>query len=280
MHAKRAGQGENADEAAGEVGRLAGEQDVAHDRGGEVEKAGPDGGAENVQRGVGKQQGGEGGVGEGDGGAAQQEQRQDEAELGFDGGQADEQAAQTRAAAQEQQAAADQGGEQSGVLVFQEVFETGRAGGDGGDQPKTLAGEAEHGGEQQQAAKIESQNRVPGGEPAEAGGEQQVVRRVAPQVIGQLAVGAGEETLVGERVEQHGDVAVQGKKTAGPEIQAVAQGLAGQAVQLAPSDGVGLGAGRQGAQDHQSDELGPGENLTSEAHMRNIPCFPFLKAHS
>ena len=67
MQAERAGQGEYADEAGGEFMRLAGEQHVAHGRAGEVDEAGPGGGAEGGDRGIGEQHGSHGGVGKGGG---------------------------------------------------------------------------------------------------------------------------------------------------------------------------------------------------------------------
>jgi hypothetical protein len=85
--------------------------------------------------------------------------------------------------------------------------------------------------------------------------------------------------LVGGRAKQHGEMAVQCKRTTGPEIQTVAQGFAGKAVELAPGNRVGFGAGRDCADDDQGDEFQAGRGLTFWAHLRNIPCFPLLKAH-
>ena len=72
MGAKRAEGCENADEAAREFGRLAGEEDIRHGRAGEMPEAGPGGGAEGVKRGGGETDGGQGGVSRGDGGVAEQ----------------------------------------------------------------------------------------------------------------------------------------------------------------------------------------------------------------
>ena len=155
---------------------------------------------------------------------------------------------------QEQEAAADEGCQEGGVLVFQEIFQAGWAGEDGGDQPATLAGETEHAGEKDEGTRIEGQDGVPGGEPVEPGGEEQIGRRVAPEMKGQLAVLEAQEMLVGGRAEQPGEMAVQCEQTAGPEIQTVAQRLAGEAVALAPEDRVGLGAGGDCAEDNQEDE--------------------------
>jgi hypothetical protein len=184
VDAEWAGKGKNINQPASEFRRFAGEEDVAHGRAGDVDKAGPGGGAKGEECGDGQCDGGEGGIGKGDGGAAEQEKRQHKAELGFDGGETDQDSGKTRPAGEEQKATADEGGEEGGVLMFQEVFQAGRAGSDGGDQPPALAGEPEQTGQEDKGAGIERQHRVPRGEPVEPGGEEQVVGRVAPEMIG------------------------------------------------------------------------------------------------
>ena len=279
IHAERAGQSEDVDEAAGEFGRFAGEQNIAHDRAGDVEEAGPGFRAESEKRGSGERYGGKCGIGGGNRRAAEQEKRQHEAELGFHGGKADEHAAEAWTARQEQQAAADERCQEGGVLVLQEILQAGRAREDGGDQPETLAREAEDTGKQDEGKRIEGQDGLPGGEPAEPGCQEQIGRRIAPEMKGQLAVLEAQEMLVGGGAEEPGEMAARCEEATGPEIQTIAQRLAGEAMTLAPDYRVGLGAGGHRAEDNQEDESQAEQNLTFWAHLRNIPCFPLLKAH-
>ena len=131
-------------------------------------------------------------------------------------------------------------------MVFQHAFQARGGEQDGGGEPPGFVGEAEYQGQEEERGSIERQDGVPGGKPVKRGGEQQVGGWVAPQMVGQLAVDALEKALVGGVVEEDRHLAVQGEEAAGPEIQAVAQGLAGEAVALAPENGESLVTGRDG----------------------------------
>jgi hypothetical protein len=182
--------------------------------------------------------------------------------LGLDTAEADENAAKPRPAWEQQDPAADEGGDKGGVLVLQHILQAGRAGRHPRDEPPGLPGKTQDEDECEERAGIERENRVPGGEPAESRGKQQVIGRVAPEVIGKLAVEPGQKSMIGERGEQHGGMAVQGQKSAGPEIQPIAQCLAGMPAKLAPDDGCGLEARRDDAENRQEDESRAGRNLT------------------
>lgn len=183
MDAERASGGENAHKATGEVRRPAGEKDVGHCRAGKVDKAGPRGGAEGEERGGGKEYGGKGGIGRGDGGAAYQKQGKDEAELRFDGRQANEHAPKPGATGQEQDSTADERRDERGVLVFEHILQAGGTGCDRRDEPPGLAGKTKDERQEQQRHGIESEDGVPGGEPVERRGQEQIVGRVAPKMV-------------------------------------------------------------------------------------------------
>ncbi len=161
-------------------------------------------------------------------------------------------------AGDEQNGAGEQRRQKGAVLAFQKILERNRAGGDGQNQQAGEFCRAEDEDQKGQGEHVEGQHGVPGGKPAEGGGEEQVVGRIAPHMhverFGGGEESAVEKALVGDGVEHRADMAVQRQKTAGPEIQPVAQGLAGETVALAPEDGIAFPERGDDAKDGEEGE--------------------------